>query len=231
MTESTTTLPGTVKFYQRHLFVCTGQTDWPERIELGGGFLQTLAEAIGAYAAEMPLKVKMTACADSRQTDKGYDILVFPDMVRYVGVETADILTLIMDHLVGNEISPRLQSQPLTGQHVFVCIHGRRDERCGQCGPPLVERFQLELGRRGLNEQITLHQSSHVGGHAFAGNVLIYPTGDWYGFVTPQAVPSLIESHLIHGNIVPELWRGRMGLAPEVQITAAKQPRFFGVES
>lgn len=214
MTEPIITLPGTVKFYERHLFVCTGHTDWPERIELGGGFLQSLAETIGLYAADMPLKVKMTACDDPGLTEKGYDILVFPDMVRYVGVETADIPILVADHLVGNEISPRLRSEPLAGKHVFVCVHGRRDERCGHCGPPLVERFQDELARRGLAESVALRRSSHVGGHAYAGNVLIYPAGDWYGFVTPEVVPQLIEDHLVGETIVKDLWRGRMGVDP-----------------
>jgi (2Fe-2S) ferredoxin len=214
MTELSITLPGTVKFYERHLFVCTGRTDWPERIELGGGFLQALAETIGLHAAEMPMKVKLTACDDPGLTNKGYDILVFPDMVRYVGVETADIPTLVTDQLVGNEISPQLRSEPLTGQHVFVCVHGRRDERCGQCGPPLMERFQAELGQRGLTERVALHRSSHVGGHAFAGNVLVYPGGDWYGFVTPEVVPRLIEKHLVGETIVKDLWRGRLGVEP-----------------
>ena len=212
LTEPTISLPGTVKFYERHLFVCTGHTEWPERIELGGGFLQALAEMMGLYAAEMPLKVKMTACDDPGLTDNGYDILVFPDMVRYVGVETADLETLVRDHLVGNKLSERLRHEPLAGQHVFVCVHGRRDERCGQCGPPLVRRLTAELWERGLADRVTVRRTSHVGGHAFAGNVLVYPGGDWYGYVTPEDIPRLVEDHLIDGVIVRDLWRGRMGM-------------------
>jgi len=212
LTEPTISLPGTVKFYERHLFVCTGHTEWPERIELGGGFLQALAEMMGLYAAEMPLKVKMTACDDPGLTDNGYDILVFPDMVRYVGVETADLETLVRDHLVGNKLSERLRHEPLAGQHVFVCVHGRRDERCGQCGPPLFRRLTAELSKRELADRVTVRRTSHVGGHAFAGNVLIYPGGDWYGYVTPEDIPRLVEDHLIDGVIVRDLWRGRMGM-------------------
>lgn len=224
MTEQTLPLPGTVKYYERHLFVCTGQTDWPERIELGGGFLQALAEKIGLYAAEMPLKVKMTACDDPGLTTSGYDILVFPDMVRYVGVERADLEILVKDHLVDNKVSERVQYHPLTGEHVFVCVHGRRDERCGQCGPPLFERLQVELSKRALMDKVTVHKTSHVGGHAFAGNVLIYPRGDWYGFVRPEDVPQLVEQHLVEGYVVRNLWRGRMGMAPEVQLSAVNEP-------
>jgi (2Fe-2S) ferredoxin len=235
MIEQSVSLPGTVKFYERHLFVCTGHWDWPERIEMGGGFLQTLAEMIGLYAAEMPLKVKMTACNGLEPgpglTAVGHDILVFPDMVRYVGVETADLETLVRDHLVGDEVSDRLRHEPLTGQHVFVCVHGRRDERCGQCGPPLVDRLQAELNKRGLTDGVTIRRTSHVGGHAFAGNVLIYPGGDWYGFVTPEDVPRLVEDHLVGGNIVTDRWRGRLGMAPEAQITAVNGDGSWGDKS
>lgn len=218
MPEQTIPLPGSVKFYERHLFVCTGRTDWPERIESDGGFLQTLAETMAGYALDMPLKVKMTACDDpgliAEGSRDGYDILVFPDMVRYVGVKTADLETFVIDQLVSNQISTRLQHQPLTGQHVFVCVHGRRDERCGQCGPPLFDRLQAELVKRDLSGDVTIHQTSHVGGHVYAGNVLVYPGGDWYGYVTPENVSDLIEQHLVQGIIVRDLWRGRMGLAP-----------------
>ncbi len=170
-------LPGTVKLYQRHLFVCTGHTDWPARIELDGGFLQTLWEAITPRVPEMPLKVKLTACDDAG-TGPGYDILVFPDGVRYLGVQEPDLPALVEDHLVGNRVSDRIPHERLAGQHIFVCVHRNRDPRCGTCGPPLAELFIAELERRGLAEEVTVRRTSHVGGHRFAGNVLIYPGGD-----------------------------------------------------
>ena len=71
-------LPGSVSFYQRHVVVCTGPADWPERIELDQDYLQSLAEAIATRDAEMSLKVKMTACDESPRAG-GYDILIFPD--------------------------------------------------------------------------------------------------------------------------------------------------------
>jgi (2Fe-2S) ferredoxin len=75
-----------------------------------------------------------------------------------------------------------------------------------------------ELSKRELADRVTVRRTSHVGGHAFAGNVLIYPGGDWYGYVTPEDIPRLVENHLVEGQIVTDLWRGRMGMIPEVQI-------------
>jgi hypothetical protein len=218
MTESMREpLPGSVKLYHRHLVVCTGPVDWPEKIETGGGFLQALAAEMARRAPEMAVPVKLTAC-DEPASGSGYDILVFPDNLRYVGVQEAEVAILVADHLVGNRVSDALAHAPVQQPYVFVCKHGRRDIRCGECGPPLLEAFATALAGHDLAEKVAVRGTSHVGGHKYAGNVLIYPHGDWYGYVTPADVPRLIEQHLAQGQIVPDLWRGRMGLTSEEQI-------------
>jgi len=215
-------LPGTVKLYHRHLFVCTGQSEWPARIELDGGLAQKLWAATAPRASEMPFKVKLTACDDA-SAGPGHDVLVFPDQVRYLGVQESDLLALIQDHLVSNRVSDRIPHEHLAGQHIFVCVHRSRDPRCGACGPPLAELFIAELERRGLGGEVTVRRTSHVGGHRFAGNVLIYPGGDWYGYVTPADALRIIDQHIVQGEIVTDLWRGRMGLLPEEQSQQAER--------
>lgn len=37
--------------------------------------------------------------------------------------------------------------------------------------------------------------SSLLGGHKFAGNVIIYPSGAWYGRVLTCHIPLLIDAH------------------------------------
>ena len=55
------------------------------------------------------------------------------------------------------------------------------------------------------------------------GNVVIFSKiddkviGDWYGFVSPDDVPTILEQHIGKGRIVDRLWRGRMGLSKEEQ--------------
>lgn len=65
----------------------------------------------------------------------------------------------------------------LTGSHVFVCAHGSRDMRCGVCGPALIEKFNDEIEVRGLKDQVSVTACSHVGGHKYAGNLIIYSPG------------------------------------------------------
>lgn len=65
-------------------------------------------------------------------------------------------------------------TESLTGAHIFVCAHGSRDKRCGVCGPPLIEKLKDEIKLRGLSDRIFVSPCSHIGGHKYAGNLIIY---------------------------------------------------------
>jgi hypothetical protein len=76
--------------------------------------------------------------------------------------------------------------EAMKGSFVFVCSHGSRDKRCGVCGPVLIKRFRDEIKALGLDGQVFVSASSHVGGHKYAGNVIIFSsdpkgevTGHW----------------------------------------------------
>ncbi len=61
-----------------------------------------------------------------------------------------------------------------------------------------------------------------------AGNVLMFPSGDWYGYVTPSRVKDILEHHnklrkenyLLQryqpvGDNLKDMWRGRAALSKE----------------
>ena len=57
---------------------------------------------------------------------------------------------------------------------------------------------------------------SHVGGHKFAGNVIIYTpqnVGVWYGRVTPQHCDAIVKETILGGKIFPALLRGGINIA------------------
>ncbi|TQD98050.1 hypothetical protein C1H46_016315 [Malus baccata] len=102
----------------------------------------------------------------------------------------------------------------MTGSHVFVCAHGSRDKRCGVCGPILIDKFKEEAELRGLTNQVFVTACSHIGDHKCAGNLIVYSpgsdgsiTGHWYGYVTPEDVPELLDQHIGKGEIIERLWR------------------------
>ncbi|GAA5821872.1 hypothetical protein JCM3770_000627 [Rhodotorula araucariae] len=67
-----------------------------------------------------------------------------------------------------------------------------------------------------VGARVGLFKVSHIGGHRYAGNVVLYfPNGSsvWFGRVTPADVGVIVDRTVIQGKVIPELLRGGLGLA------------------
>ncbi|KAH0839698.1 Sucrase/ferredoxin-like-domain-containing protein [Lanmaoa asiatica] len=76
--------------------------------------------------------------------------------------------------------------------------------------------FETQLKAHGGEHKALILRTSHVGGHKFAGNVIIHnPQGTsvWYGRVTPHDVESIVKNTIINGQVLPPILRGGMNLA------------------
>ncbi|GMJ10434.1 hypothetical protein like AT4G26620 [Hibiscus trionum] len=221
-------ISGTVQFYERHIFLCyKSPSVWPPRIEAAefDRLPRLLSAAVLARKTDMIKETCLTICEghDGTETSNG-DVLIFPDMIRYRRLTHFDVDTFVEEVLVKNGEWLPGTPEKLQGSFVFVCSHGSRDRRCGVCGPPLVSRFKEEIVMHGLQGRVSVSPCSHIGGHKYAGNVIIFGsningevTGHWYGYVTPDDVPTLLEWHIGKGEIIDALWRGQMGLSEEEQ--------------
>lgn len=207
--DTTSPLYGTVKFYEQHLIVCSGHTNWPAKIETAGGFITALTTAISEQATTIPKVVRVTAC-EAPSFGSGTDVLLYPEKERFVGLTEQDVPGLI-EQLQGVK-EPPLKRVASPNPLFLVCAHQARDARCGQCGPALEATFQRTLANLGLTDKVDVWQSSHLGGHRFAGVVVCYPSGNWYGRVTEADIPALISTELHRHSDTNHLWRGRMGL-------------------
>ncbi|KAI9115651.1 hypothetical protein K1719_013320 [Acacia pycnantha] len=220
-------LAGTVEFYQRHVFLCyKNPRFWPARIEASefDRLPRLLYAAVMARKSDMK-ETHLTICEghDGTETSNG-DVLIFPDMIRYRRLTHFDVETFVEEVLVKDGEWFPGTPEPLGGSHIFVCSHGSRDRRCGVCGPVLVNKFREETELRGLQGKVFVSPCSHIGGHKYAGNVIIFGSsingeimGHWYGYVTPDDVPVLLQQHIIKGEIWDSLWRGQMGIPEDVQ--------------
>lgn len=100
-----------------------------------------------------------------------------------------------------------------------VCAHGTHDMCCAIEGRPVAAALQeLRPGQ--------VWECSHVGGDRFAANVLILPAGLQYGRV--GEVAELVAATEC-GQVLPELLRGQVGLAPAVQAAVAHVQRELGL--
>jgi hypothetical protein len=92
----------------------------------------------------------------------------------------------------------------------LVCTHGNHDKCCAKWGLPVYHAARSIAHGQAW-------QCSHVGGDRFAGNLLCFPHGIYYGHVMPADVPRLTESYK-RGEIDLKHYRGRCCYAKAAQV-------------
>ncbi|XP_020675479.1 uncharacterized protein LOC110094554 [Dendrobium catenatum] len=238
-------LVGTVQLYDRHVFLRHKSPEfWLPNVESAKSdrLPQLLAAALKARKGDMKKKTLLTICGATDISDSSEgDVLIFPDRIGYRRLTDADVDNFVELVLVKDTEWLPGAVETLSGSYIFVCAHGSRDQRCGVCGPILIEKFKEEIYLRGLEDQVFVSPCSHIGGHKYAGNVIIFSqsktgevSGNWYGYVSPDAIPMLLEQQIGKGEIIDHLWRGQMGLSVDEQKKAQsirRQPNIAIVEN
>ena len=210
------------------MVVLTDQADWPSHIDQAAGLPATLLAAVAGHCDRLG-DVKVTA-ATGNTAARGHDVLVFPDMVRYGGVGAdhpeADLAALVEDHLLGGSVSTRLVERTAhRPPPVRVRTRGARPalRRPGAgTGCRQAAAVEREVRARGIDD-VTVRRSSHVGGHRYAGCLIAYPAGDWYGMLTSDLAPRIVDQCVARNRMLADHWRGRLGMAPAVQLETATE--------
>jgi hypothetical protein len=119
------------------------------------------------------------------------------------------------DDLCGFDFAGALEADgasaaPLEHPLFVVCTHGKRDRCCALRGRPLYDALLQEV------DSDLVWQSTHVGGDRFAGNVVVFPHGLYYGRVDPADTVGLVASHM-SGRVDLDHYRGRCGYSCPVQ--------------
>jgi hypothetical protein len=91
----------------------------------------------------------------------------------------------------------------------LVCGHAQRNACCARFGGPLA----VELAARYPGQ---VFQTTHVGGHRFAANLVILPHGLYYGPVSVELATAAIGAYQ-RGAVAPGRYRGRAGQPRSVQ--------------
>ena len=122
---------------------------------------------------------------------------------RVVWGEVTDAAALLEVPLDGSGGVP--SSRPL----YCVCTHGRHDRCCAVRGrrvvTALAEAYPEETW-----------ECSHLGGDRFAGTMVVFPHGLYYGYAD-DGDPVRIADAFDEGRIVPEKYRGRSSLSHPAQ--------------
>ncbi|KAK4580260.1 Altered inheritance of mitochondria protein 32 [Recurvomyces mirabilis] len=165
--------------------------------------------------------------------------------------QSHDVLSREQQNILKRQ--PELQKQFVGARKVdeiliLICGHGARDERCGKLGPilqaefedklqrqnipiihdpPVAEALQVSTEVEGYVPTARVGLISHIGGHKWAGNVIVYipPSfsrnplagkGIWYGRVGPEHVEGIVAKTVLDGKVIKELFRGGIDQARNI---------------
>jgi hypothetical protein len=129
---------------------------------------------------------------------------------------------LELDPAICAEPQPPGIGRPLDGPMFLVCTHGKRDRCCATLGRPIVDTLAA------LHPEQTW-EVSHIGGHRFAGNLLVLPDGLAYGNLDVASALSAASRHLAGQLDVPYL-RGRTALPQAAQAAEVFARRHLDID-
>ncbi|KAJ4310805.1 hypothetical protein N0V94_008273, partial [Neodidymelliopsis sp. IMI 364377] len=189
--------------YTEQVLLCTGKEDWTSNLEDDEGatadFVKGLKGVIGkgGEAFDPFTNVLITASSlPATETPNATTALLFPSFTRIDAIPhspaafsafASAYLKAPTLHRMHDNLSPEQKTAltrdpsaasllpppvPVTKPVILICGHGGRDQRCGILGPLLQSAFGTELARKGIDADVA--QISHIGGHKYAGNVIVY---------------------------------------------------------
>lgn len=101
-------------------------------------------------------------------------------------------------------------------REILVCTHSTRDACCAKFGRPVYEHArQVYAARSGQPTRVW--QTSHLGGHRFAGTLLDMPRGHYWGWLTPQIMEHVLDQSRPFIELAGH-YRGWSGLSQAAQI-------------
>jgi hypothetical protein len=97
--------------------------------------------------------------------------------------------------------------EPVEEPLFLVCTHGKHDPCCARRGGPTY---------RALAYLPNAWECTHIGGDRFAGNLVCFPHGLYFGRVRPEDAAGVARAYG-EGRIALEHYRGRSAFSPPVQ--------------
>jgi hypothetical protein len=110
---------------------------------------------------------------------------------------------------------------PYDGPLFLVCTNGRRDLCCAERGRPVADALASRWPE-------ATWETTHLGGHRFAGTMVAFPSGLTLGRLGPDSAVSACQQ--IEAGEAPVRWlRGRAGLSAPAQVAEIHVRRELGV--
>ncbi|KJF61185.1 sucrase/ferredoxin domain-containing protein [Coccidioides immitis RS] len=232
MTENQRRLYGKVKPFATHVLVATGKSDWVPKVENMQG---TLMEAFASTSRQTEQGVphyglcieytnftSLHRCCIPKFQDESTILLLpsftFVDRVRVGDIpelKSRFIEALAVDERNDADTGRRLTPRSCQRDYVvLLCSHKSRDARCGISAPLIKRELERHLRPLGLHRDdsddrpggVSVYFVSHVGGHKFSANVLIYRKEAeqmiWLARVRPEHCEGIVKYTILKGKVV-----------------------------
>lgn len=175
-----------------------------------------LAELAAQLADQYSVKLRVQFIKQSGSAETPTRIAYLADvrvnqqrMVRWEFHSVQQLLELTANQLHEFVLPPDTASERCEEEIYLVCTNGQRDVCCARFGLPLYESLRVAQGHR-------IWQTSHLGGHRYAPNLLCLPSGVVYGFVDPDDGEQIVRQHDT-GAVCVENLRGRSAFSAAAQ--------------
>ena len=217
-------LANSVNLYSRHFSVSTGEYNWPATIKEDVNNPRfRLSQFVMDWARSMKPS-KHVIYTKSSHRSKLPCVHVYPDNVKitFNSSTLEEVERFQSAWMFGNDQDlDFLTIEKLTKNtvHIYVCCHEARDQRCGVIGELLISGLREYVTAPPTDVAGSLQQldiqvfgCSHIGGHKFAGNMVVYKPdwkqGIWYGRVLPEDIDNVMRETVINGKVIGRHWRG-----------------------
>ncbi|CAF4980938.1 unnamed protein product [Rotaria sp. Silwood1] len=213
-----------VEKHRRHLCIGQSilPSQWPKDVkDLQGNYIKKLTKILQENNNSIGYSIKLTATSivSQNNSEQIADWYLFPDQIKLHNVHIKQIKDIVQKLFVNDQSIIKIKDKTKTieeqlkqnnhlpvfyenvkceklhGLWILVCCHYQRDQRCGVIGPILVDEIENFVRKTDRTDDVHCLKISHVGGHRFAGNVIIYPSGTWYGRVLTCHIPLLIDAY------------------------------------
>lgn len=184
--------------------------EWPKKVE-AYDIMRNMSKVGRGNGNMICLSSLKPRDAERLDTEAGF--LVYPDAKHvYFNPNDESNYGKFFKMMEAESLDPTdsLDVLPVTKTTVLICGHTQRDARCGVVGKLVFEEFTKVLEHEKLADKVDLGFISHVGGHVYAGNlVILKPNGKvmWYGMVRPHFVQGIVQESIKNDRVIEELSR------------------------
>jgi hypothetical protein len=199
---------------------------WGRDALTASGLDPAIGAGLAAAAADLPVRVQTIRRPGGNGSRPVTRTVVLAHGGPSPWVEVLDVpderALLDLDPAVCTEPDPPGLGVRHPGPLFLVCTHAKRDRCCATWGRPIADTLAA------LHPEATW-EVSHIGGHRFAGNLVVLPEGLVYGGLEVASAVRVVDLHGA-GRLDLDLLRGRAALPRPAQAAEILLRRELGVD-